>query len=86
MGERLHSQKSDRVPDSYIVEVDGHRYCCYKRDLTLHKLWEADDSDSHCDTHDEAIATGVMPTLRLRPQLKFPHIQVQATEQKDLKI
>ena len=59
------------VPDSYIVEVDGHRYRHNKHDLTLHKPGEEDDSNSHSDTHDEPMVTGVMPTLCPRPQLKF---------------
>ena len=28
-------KKVIRVPDSYVVEVNGHRYCCNKHDLTL---------------------------------------------------
>ena len=32
------------------------------------------------------MATGVMPTLQPRPQLNFPRIPVQATEQQDLQM
>ena len=35
------------------------------------------------DDHDVPMATGVMPTLRPRPQLKFPKLPAQATQQKD---
>ena len=67
-----------------VVEVDGHRYRPNKRDLTLSHPGENDDkSDSHPDDHDVPMATGVMPTLHPRPQLKFPKIPVQATQQKD---
>ena len=70
------------VPDSYVVEVDGRRYCHNKHDLTLRPP-DADESDGHSDDHDVPMATGVMPTLCPRPQLKFPKLLVQATQQKD---
>ena len=72
------------VPDSYVVEVDEHRYCHNKRDLTLSPPDDNDDeSDSHPDYHDvPPMATGVMPTLCPRPQLKFPKLPVQATHRK----
>ena len=38
---------------------------------------------SHSDDHDVPMATGVMPTLCPRAQLKFPKLPVQATQQKD---
>ena len=41
---------------------------------------------SHHDDHDVPMATGVMPTLHPRPQLKFPKLPVQATQQKDFNI
>ena len=74
------------VLDSYIVEVDGWRYCHTKRDLTPNKPSDSGDNDSYSDTNDEPMATGVMPTLHPRPQLKFPQIPVQATEQQDFNI
>ena len=52
------------VPDSYVVEVDGHRYHCNKCDLTLSPPDDnKDESDSHPDDHDVSMATTVMPTL-----------------------
>ena len=72
------------VPDSYVMEVDGHRYCRNKHDLTLSPPDDNNnESDSHSDDHDVPMATGVMPTLHPRPQLKFPKLPVQATQQKD---
>ena len=79
-------RKVNGVPDSYIVEVDGQRYQRNKCDLMLNKPLNVDDSDSHSNTHDEPMATEVMLTLCPRPQLKFPRIPVQATEQKDFNI
>ena len=75
------------VPDSYVVEVDGHRYHHNKHDLTLSPPDDSNDkSDSHPDDHDVAMATGVMPALRPRPQLKFPKLPAQATQQKDFNL
>ena len=74
------------VPDSCVVEVDGHRYCHNKCDLTLSPLGNDDESDSHPDDHDVPMATAVMPTLHPRPQLKFPKLPVQATQQKDFNL
>ena len=72
------------VPDSYVVEVDRHRYHHNKCDLTLRHPDK--DGDSHSDDHDVPMATGVMPTLCPRPQLQFPKLPVQATQQKDFNI
>ena len=69
------------IPDSYVVEVDGCKYCHNKCDLTFSP--PDNESDSHPDDHDVLMATGVMPTLCPRPQLKFPKLPVQATQQKD---
>ena len=75
------------VPDSYVVEVNGHRYGHNKHDLTL--VPPSDDnsheseSDSHQTDHHVPMARAVMPTLHPRPQLKFPKLPVQATQQKD---
>ena len=81
MGERLYVRKVIEVPDSYVVEVDRRRYHRNKRDLTLRPPdGDRDKSDSHSDTHDVPMATGVMPTLHPRPQLKFPKVPVQAME------
>ena len=75
------------VPDSYLVEVDGHRYRPNKHDFTLSPPDNNnDESDSHLDDHDVPMATGVMPTLCPRPQLKFPKLPVQATQQKDFNL
>ena len=54
-----------------------------KHDLTLSPLGNDDESDSHPDNHDVPMATGVMPTLHPKPQLKFPKLPVQTTQQKD---
>ena len=78
------------VPDSYVVEVDGHKYHCNKRDLTLSPPHannnDESDSDNHHADHDVPMATEVMPTLCPRPQLKFPKLPVQATQQKDFNL
>ena len=77
------------VPDPYVLEVEGHRYCHDKYDLTL--VPPSDDnneseSDSHQTDHIVPMARTVMPTLCPRPQLKFPTLPVQATQQKDLNL
>ena len=74
------------VPDSYVVEVDGCRYCYNKCDLTLSPLENDDKSDSHPDDHDVPMATGVMSILHPKPQLKFPKLPVQVTQQKDFNL
>ena len=70
------------VPDSYVVEVDGCRYCHNKHDLTLSP---PDDNNNKSDNHhadqNVPMATAVMTTLHPRPQLKFPKLPVQATQQ-----
>ena len=71
------------VPDSCVVEVDGCRYCHNKHDLTLRHPNDNGESDRQSDDHDVPMATGVMPTLHPKPQLKLP---VQATQQKDFNI
>ena len=71
----------------YVVEVDGHGYHCNKHDLTLVPPSDDNDkSDSHQTDHDVPMARAVMPTLRPKPQLKFPKLPVQATQQKDFKL
>ena len=76
------------VPDLYVVEVDGHRYR-RKCDLTLsppganNNSDDRSDSDSHHADQNVPMATAVMPTLHPGPQLKFPKLPVQATQQKD---
>ena len=61
-----------------MVEVGGHRYHRNKCDLTLSPPDNNnDESDSHSDDHDVPMATGVMPTLCPRPQLKFSKLPVQ---------
>ena len=63
------------VPDSYVVEVDGCRYCHNKCDLTLSPPGASnnDDDESDGDNHhtNQAVpmATAVMPTLHPRPQI-----------------
>ena len=75
------------VPDSFVVEVDGHRYQRNKHDLTLTPPRDNnDDGDNHSDVQSTPIAAAVMPTLWLRPQIKFPKLPVQATQQKDFKL
>ena len=69
-----------------MVEVDVHRYHRNKCDLTLNPPENNDESDSHPDDHNVPMATGVMPTLYPRPQLKFPKLPVQATQQKDFNL
>ena len=41
------------------------------------------ESDNHQVDHNVPMARAVMPTLPPRPQLKFPKLPVQATQQKD---
>ena len=80
------------VPDLYVMEVDGHRYHRNKRDLTLSPPGannngdDESDSDNHHADQNVPMATAVMPTLRPRPQLKFPKLSVQATQQKDFNL
>ena len=75
------------VPDSYVVEVDGCRYHCNEHDLTLSPPDDNNnESYSHFDDQDVPMATGVMPTLCPRPQLKFPKLLVRATQQKDFNL
>ena len=71
------------VPDSYVVEVDEHRYHHNKCDLTLSPPENDEENDSHPDDHDVPMATRVMSALCPKPQLKFPKLPVQATQQKD---
>ena len=72
-------------PDSYVVEVDGDRYHRNKCDSTLVPPSD-DESDSHQIDHDVPMAKAVMPTLCPRPQLKFPKLPIQATQQKDFEL
>ena len=81
------------VPDSYVVEVDGHRYHHNKCDyLTLSPPGAnnnndyTSDSDNHHADQNVPMATAVMPTLCPRPQLKFPKLPVQATQQKNFNL
>ena len=78
------------LPDSYVVEVDGHRYRRNKHDLTLvppnDDNNDESESGSHQANHDVPVARAVMPTLHPRPQLKFPKWPVQATQQKVFKL
>ena len=75
------------VSDSYVVEADGHRYCQNKCNLTLSPPDDDDgESDNHHANHDVPMARAVMPTLHPRPQLKFPKLPVQATQQKDFNL
>ena len=80
------------VPDLYVVEVDGCRYGRNKWDLTLSPPGannndddESDSDNQHAD-HNVPMARAVMPTLCPRPQLKFPKLPVQATQQKDFNL
>ena len=58
------------VPDSYVVEVDGCRYCHNKCDLTLsppgaNNNDDESDSDNHHADQNVPMATAVMPTYIL---------------------
>ena len=74
------------------MEVDGHRYRRNKRDLTVvPPSANSDDDDEsegkgHQTNHEVPMARAVMSTLRPRPQMKFPRLPVQATQQKDFKL
>ena len=68
-----------------MVEVDGCSYCQNKRDLTLRPP-NKNESDSHHTDQDVPMTGTVMPTLHPRPQLKFPKLPVQATQQKDFSL
>ena len=78
------------VPDSCVVEVDGHRYHHNVCDLTLsppganNNNDDESDSDNHHADQNVPMATAVMSTLHPRSQLKFPKLPVQATQQKRL--
>ena len=80
------------VPDLYVVEVDGHRYCRNKLNLTLVPPSDNSDDDNesegegHQTNHEVPMARAVMATLRPRPQMKFPRLPVQATQQKDFEL
>ena len=82
-------RKIIRVPYSYVVEVDGHKYNHNECDLTLSPPGASNndddesESDNHQADHNLPMARAVMPTLHPRPQLKFPKLPVQATQQKD---
>ena len=77
------------VPDLYVMEVDGCRYHRNKCDLTLSPPGTNNNNDDESDSDnrhaDQSVpmATAVMPTVHPRPQLKFPKLPVQATQQKD---
>ena len=74
-GKGLVVRKVIGVPDSYLVEVDGHRYHHNKPDLTLNPPGannnddDESDSDNHHTDQNVPMATAVMPTLCPRPQL-----------------
>ena len=80
------------VPDSYVIDEDGHHYHQNKRDLTLvppstgNKESEERDSDSHQDDQEQPMRAAVRPTLCPRQTLKFPRLPVQATQQKNFKL
>ena len=80
------------VPDSYVIDVDGHQYCRNKRDLTLvppstrNEESDKSDSDSHQDDWEQPMRATVRPTLCPRQTLKFSTLPVQVTEQKGFKL
>ena len=80
------------VPNSYVIEVDGHHYRWNKRDLTLvppsTRNEESDESDGDSCHNDweQSMRAVVRPTLCLRQTPKFPRLPVQATQQKDFKL
>ena len=79
-------RKGIGVPDSHVVEVDRHKLCHNKCDLILRHPDDDGESDGHSDDHDVPMATELMPTLLPRPELKFPKLPVQATQQIDFNI
>ena len=80
------------VPDSYVIDMDGHQYHQNKRHLTLvpsntgNEESDKSDGDSHQDDWEQPMRAAVRPTLHPRQTLKFPRLPVQATEQKDFKL
>ena len=80
------------VPDSYVIDVDGHQYHQNKRDLTLvppstrNKESDESDGDSHQDNRGQPMRAAVRPTLCPRQTLEFPRLPVQVTEQKDFRL
>ena len=84
----LITRKVVGVPDSYVVEVDGHKYHQNKCDLQLVPPSADNDNkiEGHQTDHDVPTARAVMPTLCPRPQLKFPKLPVQATQWKDFEL
>ena len=80
------------VPNSHVINVDGHHYHQNKRDLTLvppstgNEESEESDGDSHQDDQEQPLWAVVRPTFCLRQTLKFPRLPVQATQQKDFKL
>ena len=80
------------VPDSYVIDVDGHHYRQNKRDLTLvlpstgNKENDESDGDSHQDNWEQPMRAVVRPTLHPRQTLKFPRLPVQVMQQKDFKL
>ena len=80
------------VPNSFVVDVDGHKYRQNKRDITLipPKSSDSDSNESggddHQDEHTQPMRDVVKPTLCLRPTIKFPRLPVQAMSQKDFQL
>ena len=80
------------VPDSYVIDVDGHKYWRNKRDLTLdlpkanNVESEESDSDSHHNDQNHPMKDIVRPTLHPRPTIKFPRLPVQGTRHKDFQL
>ena len=74
------------VPDSYVVEVDGHRNHRNKCDLTLvppsDDNGDKSESDDHQSDHDVPMARALMPTLHPRPHLKFPKLPYRLHKRK----
>ena len=72
MGKGLVVKKMVGVPDSYVVEVDGHRYCHDKCDLTLsppgtdNNNNDESDSNNHHADQNVPMLTAMMPTLHPR--------------------
>ena len=66
------------VPDSYVIDMDGHHYRLSKRDLTLvppstgNEESDESDGDSHQDDQEQPMRTVVRPTLCPKQTLKVP--------------
>ena len=69
------------MPNSFVIDVDGHKYRRNKRNLTLvpqkPNNSESDESDgnNHQSDQSQQMRDEVRPTLHLRPTIKLPSYQ-----------